>query len=406
MLKILHQTIILVLSLTLLITFSFSATAKSDEGLSSSRPDKLKINRNKVKLQIPEKFRQGVFKKDRSLILPDGLKISLFATGLGKVRFMAVGPDGHIYATVPKNGKVLVLPDKNRDGVADEIFVFASRLDRPHGLAFRGKDLFVAETGRILKFTDNNADLKADKIKVISEDVPPGGGHWTRTLVIGDDDMLYLSAGSSCNICIEKDIRRAAILRYPLSGGKGELYAKGLRNSVGLAFHPKTKELWASNNGRDRLGDDLPPEELNRIIYGGDYGWPYCYGQKIPDPDFGNDKRCRSTIAPVVEMQAHSAPLGINFGFGLDFPDYLKNMLYIAFHGSWNRSKPTGYKLIGIPFKNGFPAGPPVDIVTGWLQGRKKWGRPVAPLVGSDGALYLSDDSAGAIYRINPVKKK
>jgi len=143
--------------------------------------------------------------------------------------------------------------------------------------------------------------------------------------------------------------------------------------------------LWASNNGRDRLGDDLPPGELNRITYGGDYGWPYCYGQKIPDPDFGNDKRCRSTIVPVVEMQAHSAPLGISFGYGLDFPDQLRSMLYIAFHDSWNRSTPRGYKLIGIPFENGVPTGPAVDIVTrqkgmvapGSASGRRGW-RPLS----------------------------
>jgi len=173
---------------------------------------------------------------------------------------------------------------------------------------------------------------------------------------------------------------------------------------LGLAFHPLSGDLWASDNGRDRLGDDLPPEEVNRITDGGDYGWPYCYGYRLPDPGFGTEKRCSSTVPPRVEMQAHSAPLGVAFGYGLDFPESLKNMLYVAFHGSWDRSVPTGYKLIGIPFKSGQPSGPPVDIVTGWLRGGRAWGRPVAPLAGRDGALYLSDDSAGVIYRVSRDK--
>jgi glucose/arabinose dehydrogenase len=148
------------------------------------------------------------------------------------------------------------------------------------------------------------------------------------------------------------------------------------------------------------MGDDLPPEELNLITAGADYGWPYCYGDRVPDPDYGSAKRCASTTPPVVKMQAHSAPLGVAFGYGLGFPAPYKDVLYIAFHGSWNRSVPTGYKVVGIPFEKGRPAGAPFDFVTGWLVGDKAWGRPVAPVVGPDGALYLSDDKAGAVYRI------
>jgi glucose/arabinose dehydrogenase len=302
---------------------------------------------------------------------------------------------------VPNKDYILVLPDRDKDGLADRKIVFARGLKKVHGLAFHKGVLYAAGTGKLYRLRDKNGDLRADKVEVISEDIPGSGGHWTRTVVAGPDNKLYVSAGSSCNVCIEKDKRRAAVLRFPLKGGKGEIFAKGLRNSVGLAFHPDTGQLWASNNGRDWLGDNLPPEEINLLVKGGDYGWPYCYGKRVVDPDFGTAERCRETLEPEVEMQAHSAPLGISFGHGLDFPARYKDMLFVAFHGSWNRTEPTGYKLVGIPFKDGEPAGQPEDIVTGWMTQGKAWGRPVAPLVGSDGALYISDDKAGAVYRIS-----
>lgn len=360
-----------------------------------------KIKLSPVRLDVPEKMKKGSFWKERTLNLPKGFRANLFASDLGKARFMALGPGGNIYISIPNKDYILVLQDLDRDGVADRKKVFARGLEKVHGLAFHDGVLFAAGTGKLYRLEDKNGDLRAEKVEVISKDIPGSGGHWTRTVVVGPDKQLYLSAGSSCNACIEEDYRRAAVLRFPLSGGKGEIFAKGLRNSVGLAFHPETGELWASNNGRDWLGDDLPPEEINRVLKGGDYGWPYCYGKRIVDPAFGTPARCKKTLPPEVEMQAHSAPLGIGFGRGLDFPPGFKEMLFVAFHGSWNRSEPTGYKLVGIPFKGGEPAGPPQDIVTGWMAKGKVWGRPVAPLVGPDGAIYISDDKAGAVYRIS-----
>ena len=354
----------------------------------------------KTTLHVPEKFKSRPFHKERHLFAPEGFRISLFAAGLGKARFMTVGPAGTIYVTIPDKDYILALPDRNGDGIADRKTVFARGLKNIHGLYYYDGYFYGAGTGRLYRMKDENGDLRAEKTEVISDDVPGSGGHWTRTVIVGSDKLLYLSAGSSCNVCIERDEGRAAITRFPLEGGKGQIFASGLRNSVGMAFHPETGELWASNNGRDWLGDNLPPEEVNSIKQGGDYGWPYCYGQNIPDPDFGSPERCRNTIPPAMEMQAHSAPLGIAFGSGLAFPSEYGEMLFIAFHGSWNRSKKTGYKLVGIPFQKGEPAGPPEDIITGWLGKGKIWGRPVAPIIGSDGALYLSDDKAGAIYRI------
>lgn len=351
-----------------------------------------------VKLHVPEKYRKGPFKTERTLMAPPGFRVSVFAAGLKGPRFMAFDKNGVLFVSLTQEGRIVALPGTEGNGEFVREAVFASGLDRPHGLIFRDDGLVVAETGRLILLSDSRGGLEADTKKVITDDMPMGGGHFTRTVVEGPDGAMYVSAGSSCNVCVEKDGRRAAVLRF--SGGRAAVFAKGLRNSVGLAFHPATKELWGVDNGRDLLGDDIPPDELNRIVGGGDYGWPYCYGKKIADPEFGSKERCEGTVPSSVDIQAHSAPLGIAFGYGLKFPEAYRDALYAAYHGSWNRTVPTGYKLVAIPFKDGSPSGGPVDIITGWLKDGVAWGRPVDPVVGKDGALYLSDDYAGAIYRI------
>ena len=353
-----------------------------------------------VALEIPPGLAARIPGGKHRLEAPAGFSVSVFAAGLDGPRMLAFSQAGDLFVSLPRAGQVVVLPDRDGDGTADRIQVFAEDLDRPHGLTFHGADLVVAENGRLLRLEDGDGDLAADRVTVLSTDLPGGGGHWTRSLADAPDGGFFVSAGSSCNACRERDARRAAVLKIPTGGGPAEIFARGLRNSVGLAVHPETGDLWGSDNGRDWLGDDLPPEEINRIAADGDYGWPYCYGQRVPDPEFGTAARCRKTIPPAVEMQAHSAPLGIAFGFGLAFPAHYRNMLYVAFHGSWNRSVPTGYKLVGIPFAGGRPAGPVENVITGWLQGSSAWGRPVDPVVGPDGALYLSDDRAGIVYRV------
>lgn len=354
-----------------------------------------------VTLEVPPEYKKGPFRTGRTLAAPPGFRVGVFASGLGGARFMAFTPEGTLLVSVPERGRVLALPDKDSDGVADSVKDFAWGLNRPHGLAYSGSDLVVAENSRLIVLRDKDADLKADVKGVISESLPAGGGHWTRTVVEGPGGDLFVSAGSSCNVCIEKNDRRAAVMRFPPEGGGGEIFATGLRNTVGLAVHPDTGELWGVDNGRDLLGDDLPPEELNLIEEGGDYGWPYCYGDRVPDPEYGTPERCSGTRAPAVKMQAHSAPLGLAFSKGVvGFPTAWRNVLFVAFHGSWNRSVPTGYKVVAIPFREGRPSGGPVDFITGWLDGEDYWGRPVDLVVGPDGALYLSDDFAGTVYRI------
>jgi glucose/arabinose dehydrogenase len=339
--------------------------------------------------------------RGQTLYLPDGWQVNIFAADLGEARLLALAPDRTLLVSVPDRGQILALPDRDRDGRADRQLMYADRLPSVHGLALIGGDIWAAETGRLLRLPDADRDLRADRVDVRSSDLPKGGGHWTRSLAAAADGTLFLAAGSSCNACQEADHRRAAIMTFAADGAAGSLYASGLRNSVGLAIHPQTGELWASDNGRDMLGDELPPDEINRIEAGGDYGWPYCYGKRIPDPELGTRQRCAETVPAEVELQAHSAPLGMTFVSAALFDYPADRLLLVAYHGSWNRSVPTGYKLVGIPFRQGRPSGRPFDLVRGWLVGNRVWGRPVAPLLGQDGALYLSDDLQGIIYRFS-----
>jgi glucose/arabinose dehydrogenase len=248
--------------------------------------------------------------------------------------------------------------------------------------------------------------MRASEPAIVVPTLPRGSGHFTRTVLVGPDGKLYVSIGSSCNVCEERDKRRAAIVRYNLDGTGESLFATGLRNAVGIALRPGTSELWATNNGRDWLGDNLPPEYVTEVKEGAFHGWPHCYpnnGKVVLDPDLGNPELCQKMALPNVEYQAHSAPLGLTFYQGSRFPPEYRGNLFVALHGSWNRWTPTGYKVIRIVLRNGH-AERVEDFASGWLQGRGRSGRPVDVITGKDGALYVSDDSAGAIYRISYSK--
>ena len=240
----------------------------------------------------------------------------------------------------------------------------------------------------------------AEMVDVIVDDLP-SGGHNTRTVLFSPDwSTLYVSVGSSCNVCEEEDSRRAAILRYDPDGSRASIYASGLRNAVGITIRPGTDELWATVNGRDMLGDDLPPETVYRVREGEDYGWPRCHSGRIVDPEFGGPDACQGVPLPMMEMQAHSAPLGLAFYTGQAFPEQYRGDLFVAFHGSWNRRVPTGYKVVRIPMQDGTP-GAAQDFAAGWLtEEGSVWGRPVDVITGPDGGLYISDDSGGVIYRV------
>lgn len=331
--------------------------------------------------------------------LPPGFRISVFASGLGEPRFLAFSPRGVLFVSIPRRGTVVALPDENGDGKADRAVVFARHLNLPHGLAFFRGALYVADTNAVVRLETSGDELRTGGRKVIVPDLPSAGVHWTRTIGFGPDGKMYVSVGSSCNLCEEKDPRRAAILRFNPDGSGAEIYARGLRNAVGFVWQPGTGEMWATDNGRDMLGDDLPPDEIDIVRAGADYGWPYCYGDRLPEKEYHRADFCRTTVPPAVALQAHSAPLGLVFYTGTMFPAGYRGDLFVALHGSWNRSVPTGYKVIRIPMKKGKP-GKGQDFATGWLVHGSAWGRPVDPAVGPDGALYLSDDRAGVIYRI------
>ncbi len=315
---------------------------------------------------------------------------------------MALSPSGDLYLSLTQAGKVVVLPDRDRNGAADQVITFADGLDLPHGLAFFENYLYLAETGRVIRFpmADNRP---AGPPETVVPNLPRGAGHFTRTIGFGPDGKLYVSIGSSCNVCLESDPRRAAIVRYNPDGTGEEIFARGLRNAVSFAWRPGTDELWATDMGRDWLGDDFPPDELDLVIRGMDYGWPYCNGDRVPDPDFGSPQRCAATQPPMLGFQAHSAPIGLRFCDGCALPQAYRGDLFVAFHGSWNRSTPTGYKVVVVSFEGGRPTGYS-DFVSGWLTGSQAWGRPVDAIFGPDGALYVSDDRAGAVYRIAPAE--
>jgi glucose/arabinose dehydrogenase len=330
--------------------------------------------------------------------LPPGFTISVFAAGLGAPRFLTLDPAGTLLVSIPAQGRVVALPDSTRSPVT-----VVEGLDRPHGLAWRDGDLYVAETGRVTRFRYDQATHKATGGVVVVPSMPRGGSHWTRTIVFGPDGHLFVSVGSSCNVCREQDPRRAAILRYNADGSGQELFATGLRNAVGLAFSPRTGTLWATVNERDWRGDDLPPDYITEVKEGAFYGWPDCivvHGQALVDERFGPSNRCSAVTPPTVEIQAHSAPLGLTFYTGHLFPREYHGDLFVAYHGSWNRSAPTGYKVSRVRFKDGKPAGVE-DFATGWLRDGRLLGRPVDLIVGRDGALYVSDDSSGQIDRIS-----
>jgi glucose/arabinose dehydrogenase len=342
---------------------------------------------------------------------PAGFHVSVFASDVDGPRMLVFSPGGVLLVSESGEGRVAALPDSKHTGKAEKEVTVLKGLNEPHGLAFYEGKLYVAENDKLRRYDWDEANLRASNPKLIAN-LPTGGGHSTRTVIFHGSKM-YVSAGSSCNVCIEKDPRRATVMEFNPDGSGQKIFAKGLRNAVGLAVNPKTDTVWATVNGRDMLGDDLPPEIIVDLGKdGGDFGWPYCYGDRLPDREFTKpgDDRCKNVNEPKVQMQAHSAPLGLAFYEGSQFPEEYRNSIFVAFHGSWNRSVPTGYKVIRVKLDDkGQPQGGAQDFITGWLApGETKhgrWmGRPVGIVFGADGSMYLSDDSSGVIYRITYAK--
>lgn len=340
-----------------------------------------------------------------SLHVPSGFAVSTFATNVDDARMLAVrGP--YLYVTRPEPGDVVRLEDSDGDGVADASVTVASGLPLVHGIVFRGDQVFLATPKQVLVASvDDNAGFTAPE--VIIDDLPDGGQHPLRTLGIGPDDQLYISVGSTCDACDDSNPENATLLVASLDGSSRSTYAKGLRNTIGFGWHPSTGQLWGMDHGSDWRGGDTPPEELNAITQGADYGWPYCYGDRnvdpvIQDPPEGTKAAyCASTTGPVLSTQAHNAPIGMTFYTGTSFPSEYQGNAFIAMHGSWNRVPATGYKVVRLVFDAGTPQRFE-DFVTGFLieDGTATFGRPAGIAVATDGSLFFSDDTSGAIYRV------
>jgi glucose/arabinose dehydrogenase len=341
--------------------------------------------------------------EEEQIQLPAGFRAQIFARDLNGPRFIAFSPDGILHVADRGKDRIVALPDVNGDGLADEVRVVAENLESPHSLVFHDDALYAGVPTGVIRLQDSDGDGVYERQITLIDDYPTGG-HSTRTVIFLPDGRMAVSVGSSCNVCEEEDSRRAAVLIYDGPQATGErTFAGGLRNAVGLALHPDTGEIWATNNGRDMMGDDLPPETIEILGDGTDHGWPRCHSGRIEDPDYGFPGACDGVTGPLVEMQAHSAPLGMAFYTEGAFPPEYQGDLFIAFHGSWNRSVPTGYKVVRLPLDGQTPVGPVEDFATGWLDEETKQvsGRPVGLAVGPDGALYVSDDNGGFIYRID-----
>jgi glucose/arabinose dehydrogenase len=340
---------------------------------------------------------------DLKLNVPDGVRLTVFADNVPRARHMAFDDQGILFLSRHRAGAVTALPDTNKDGKADRTVPILEDRREPHGLAFvqldSGYYLYVAEEDQVVRLKRTAKPFTYGKPEVLVSGIPTGG-HSTRTLKIKNKKM-YVSIGSSCNVCIEDSPLRAAIWQYDLDGKNGKLFAAGLRNSVGIEFSPYSGELWGVNNGRDWLGDDHPREELNIIREGKHYGWPYCWERRTPDPDFGGPFDCDKTEAPAYMFTAHQAPLGLEFYRTGNLPKKYNNSLFVSFHGSWNRSVPAGYKVVRVILNDKGEIQSHEDFITGWLQpDGSKQGRPVDVQFSPTGDLYLSDDSRGVVYRI------
>lgn len=339
----------------------------------------------------------------KQLHAPAGFTLSIFADNLPNARSLALGDNGVVFVGTGSEGAVYAVQDSNNDGVADKRYVIASHLYMPNGVAYKDGSLYVAEINRIIRFDHITQQLaNPPKPAVVYDQFPSEQHHGSKYLRFGPDHKLYTSVGAPCNICEPKKAIFSSLVRLNADGSGFEILAKGIRSSVGFDWQPETDALFFTDNGRDYLGDDLPPDELNQWTATGEhFGFPYCHGGYIPDPELAGDKKCRQFTAPVWKYKAHIAPLGLRFYRGDRFPSEFKRQLFVAEHGSWNRSEPQGYRVDSIKFKQGKPVSEQV-FIDGWLtKDGNVLGRPVDILEMPDGSLLISDDALGVIYKID-----
>lgn len=333
--------------------------------------------------------------------LPAGFTIDVYAEHVNNARSLALSPEGIVFVGNRSEGSVYALVDADKDHRAERTHVIAEGLNMPNGVALRNGSLYVAEVSRILRFDSIASKLEHPPAPVVvSEDFPSDEHHGWKFIALGPDDKLYVPVGAPCNVCEKEDPRYASIMRMNADGSGLEVFASGIRNTVGFAWHPVTRELWFTDNGRDWMGDNAPPDELNRAPGKGmHFGFPYFHGKGIPDSDFGEGKNANDYTRPEIELGPHVAALGMRFYTGKMFPPEYENQIFIAEHGSWNRTTPLGYRVTLVRLRDN-KAASYETFAEGWLDGSTAWGRPVDILVMPDGALLVSDDKADAVYRI------
>lgn len=339
----------------------------------------------------------------RQLVVPQGFSVSLWATDLPSARLMVPTPTGDLILSQPRGGfVVLLLADRDGDGRSDGRRNLFEGLDRPNGVDLHDGWLYIAEgttVSRVRFDAENGATQGA--LEPLISGLTADGNHWRKTARVGPDGKLYLGQGSTCNVCLEKDPRRATMMRFDLDGTNGKIIATGVRNPYGFDWAPWDSSLYATENSRDLLGDDLPADELNRIVDGGFYGWPFVHGRQVVDPQYGegNAARIAEAIAPAHEFRAHNAPLGIRFLKHPERSEEFRRAALVALHGSWNRSEPDGYKVVSLHWsEDGVIEERP--FLDGFRGEAGLIGRPVDVAEGSDGSIYVSDDYAGVVYRV------
>ena len=340
------------------------------------------------------------------LKVPAGFKVNKFAEGLGKPRILVTDGKGNVYASDREAGIVMMLSDKNGDGMVDDKKTVAN-IKQVHGLYIHNNKLYMVAV-KELYVADINGDGTLGQSKMLLSDLPDGGQHPNRTLAFGPDNKMYLSIGSTCNSCPEPNPENATMVRADEDGSNRKIFAKGLRNTIGFGWHPETKELWGMDHGIDWLGDNEQKEEMNMIKQGADYGWPYIYGEgkynpgDRPQGDTTYQQYLQKTTLPSLTYQAHSAPMAMSFYTGSMFPQEYRNDAFVAMRGSWNRSSPVGYKIVRVHFENGKPVRFD-DFVTGFIvnNNRAHFGRLVGVAVHNDGSLLFSDDTNGVVYRVS-----
>lgn len=338
----------------------------------------------------------------KDIRLPKGFNISIYAY-VPNARSMTLSPSGVVFVGTRNEGRIFAVEDTNKDGIGDTVYELDKNLKMPNGVAFRNGDLYVAEVNRILKYQNIEKNLSSPPEPIIIYDgYPTDRHHGWKYIAFGPDGKLYVPVGAPCNVCDKENEIYATITRIDIENPHPEIVAKGVRNTVGFDWDPLTGDLWFSDNGRDMMGDNIPPCELNHLQNIGDhFGFPYCHGGVILDPKYGKEHSCTEYKKPAWKFRAHVAPLGIKFYTGNQFPEKYLNAVFVAQHGSWNRSKKIGYRIM-VGFKSGDKIVRMEVFASGWLDDKSQsaWGRPVAFLQMPDGSLLVSDDYADVIYKI------